>query len=64
MKVFFLPAKEQLSNKPFVILISGGAYTCVCSIVESFPTAALLDERYIPVMLELIEQISEYFKSN
>lgn len=64
MKVFFLPAKEQLSNKPFVILISGGACTCVCFIVESFPTAALLDERYIPVMLELIEQISEYFKSN
>lgn len=64
MKVFFLPAKEQLSNKPFVILISGVTYTCVCSIVESFPTATLLDERYIPVMLELIEQISENFKSN
>lgn len=44
VKIFFLPAKEQPSDKPFVILISGGAYTCVCSIVESFPTAALLNE--------------------
>lgn len=44
VKVFFLPAQEQPSDKPFVILVSGGAYTCVCSIVESFPTAARLNE--------------------
>lgn len=44
VKVFFLPAKEQPSDKPFVILVAGGAYTCVCSIVESFPTAVRLNE--------------------
>lgn len=44
VKVFFLPAKKQPSDKPFVILTSGGAFTCVCSIVESFPTAARLNE--------------------
>lgn len=44
VKLFFLPAKHQPSDKPFVLLISGGAYTCVCSIVESFPTAARFNE--------------------
>lgn len=44
VKVFYLPADQQPSNKPFVLLISGGAYTCVCSIVESFPSAARLNE--------------------
>ena len=44
VKVFFLPADRQPSDKPFVLLISGGAYTCVCSIVESFPTAARLNQ--------------------
>ncbi len=44
VKLFFLPARQQPSEKPFVLLISGGAYTCVCSLVESFPTAARLNE--------------------
>lgn len=44
VKVFFLPADQQPSEKPFVLLIAGGAYTCVCSIVESFPTAALFNK--------------------
>ena len=43
VKVFFLPAEGQPSDKPFVLLIAGGAYTCVCSIVEFFPTAARLN---------------------
>ena len=44
IKVFFLPAQVQPSNKPFIICVAGGAYTCVCSIVESFPTAARFNE--------------------
>lgn len=57
VKLFFLPAAHTSAisadsesvgtsgkEKPFVILISGGAYTCVCSLVESFPTAARLNE--------------------
>lgn len=44
IKVFFLPANKQPSEKPFIICVAGGAYTCVCSIVESFPTAARFNE--------------------
>ena len=47
VKLFYLPAKTgggAASKKPFVLLVSGGAYTCVCSLVESFPTAARLNE--------------------
>lgn len=42
--VFFLPADTQPSNKPFIICCSGGAYSCVCSLVESFPTAVYYNE--------------------
>lgn len=42
--VFYLPAEEQPSDKPFIICCSGGAYSCVCSIVESIPTAAIFNE--------------------
>ena len=44
VKLLYMPAEKQPSDKPFVIAVSGGAYTCVCSIVESFPTAARLNE--------------------
>lgn len=44
IKLFFLPADAQPSDKPFIICVAGGAYTCVCSIVESFPTAARFNE--------------------
>ena len=44
IKLFFLPSKVQPSDKPFIICVAGGAYTCVCSIVESFPTAARFNE--------------------
>lgn len=44
IKLFFLPASQQPSNKPFIICVSGGAYTCVCSVVESFPVAARFNE--------------------
>ncbi len=27
-------------DKPYVVLVSGGGYTCVCTMVESLPTAA------------------------
>lgn len=40
VKVFFLPAERQPSEKPFIVCVAGGAYSCVCSVVESFPTAA------------------------
>lgn len=51
IKLFFLPARTQPSDKPFVICVSGGAYTCVCSIVESFPTATRLNELGYPVFV-------------
>ncbi len=44
IKLFFLPARQQPSDKPFIICVAGGAYTCVCSIVESFPTAVRFNE--------------------
>lgn len=43
VKLFFLPAEHQPSDKPFVICVSGGGYSCVCSAVESFPVAARLN---------------------
>ena len=42
-KLFFLPAEHQPSDKPFVICVSGGGYSCVCSAVESFPVGARLN---------------------
>lgn len=44
VKVWFLPACEQPSDKPFVLCYAGGAYQFVCSNVEAFPTAARLNE--------------------
>lgn len=44
VKVFFLPAAEQPSDKPFIICASGGAYMCVCSVAESFPTAVRFNQ--------------------
>lgn len=44
IKLFFLPAIQQPSEKPFVLLTAGGAFSCVCSLVEAFPTAARLNE--------------------
>lgn len=44
IKLFFLPAAQKPSDKPFVLLTAGGAFTCVCSLVESFPTAARFNE--------------------
>ena len=43
-KLFFLPAFSGSSDKPFIICVAGGAYTSVCSIVESFPVAARFNE--------------------
>lgn len=44
VKLWFLPAAEGGSDKPFILSVAGGAYTCVCSVVESFPTAARFNE--------------------
>lgn len=44
VKVWFMPAKKNAPDKPFILSVSGGAYTCVCSLVESFPSAAQFNE--------------------
>lgn len=44
VKLFYLPAGQQSSDKPFIICVSGGAYTCVCSMVESLPTAVRFNQ--------------------
>ena len=44
VKVWFMPACEQPSDKPFVLCYAGGAYQFICSDVEAFPTAARLNE--------------------
>lgn len=38
VKLWYLPAEGE-AKKPFIILNAGGAYTCVCTMVEAFPTA-------------------------
>lgn len=45
-KLFFLPAPEPVRKKgnPFVLLTSGGAYGAVCTLSESLPVAAKLNE--------------------
>lgn len=40
VKLIYMPADIQDTDKPFIITVSGGAYTCVCSLVESIPSAA------------------------
>ena len=44
IKLLYMPAKQQPSEKPFIVAVSGGAYTCVCSLVESIPTATQFNE--------------------
>ena len=44
VKLFFLPAEGRPADRPFIICVSGGGYSCVCSAVESFPVAARLNE--------------------
>ena len=50
IKLFYLPAAVP-SDKPFIICVAGGAYTCVCSVVESFPVAARFNELGYPVFV-------------
>lgn len=38
VKLWYLPAQGD-PKKPFIILNAGGAYTCVCTMVEAFPAA-------------------------
>lgn len=52
VKVFYLPADDGgVSGKPFVICVAGGAFTCVCSAVESFPTARIFNALGYPVFV-------------
>ena len=46
VKLFHFPGTE---NGRFAILLSGGAYGCVCSMAESFPVAAKFNEMGITV---------------
>ncbi len=43
VKIWFMPAEVQPSEKPFVLCFAGGGYSVVCSDVEGFPTAARLN---------------------
>ena len=52
VKLFYFPAegdghkqKDRLIEKPYVVLAAGGAYFGVCSMVEAFPVAAMLNEK-------------------
>ncbi len=42
--IWHMKGKKQKDDKPFIVCIAGGAYTCVCSMVEAFPTAARFNE--------------------
>ncbi len=45
VRIWFMPAKGSAKpDTPWIVSCSGGAYTCVCSLVESFPTAARFNE--------------------
>ena len=45
VKLFFFPSDDEKANdRPFVLAISGGAYTSVCNLPEAFPTAASMNE--------------------
>ena len=44
VKFWFMPAEYQPSEKPFVLCYAGGGYSTVCSVAESFSTAARLTE--------------------
>ena len=44
VKLLYLPADTQPSDKPFIICVAGGAYMCVCSLVESLPAAVRFNE--------------------
>lgn len=44
VKVLYMPANNQTSEKPFIVSIAGGAYSGVCSLVESYPTATRFNE--------------------
>lgn len=44
VKLFYFPAKEGKRGKKFVILLAGGGYQAVCSMVEAMPVAAKLND--------------------
>ena len=44
VKLFYFPAKGERRNNRFVILLAGGGYQAVCSMVEAMPVAAKLND--------------------
>ena len=43
IKLLYMPAEQQPSDKPFVVGVSGGGFHCVCSLEETVPVAARLN---------------------
>lgn len=44
VNIVHFPACRKDPNKPYVIVIAGGAYMSVCSLVEAYPVAARFNE--------------------
>lgn len=45
VKLFFLPAEDRDTDKPFILCAAGGGYIRVCSMGESFPAAKQFHEQ-------------------
>ena len=50
VKLLYLPA-DFPTGKPFIVCVAGGAYTCVCSLVESIPAARHFNALGYPVFV-------------
>lgn len=46
VKIFYLPAKTECKRvkSEYIILLAGGGYNCVCSLIEAFPTAVCFNK--------------------
>lgn len=49
--ILFFPSEVKNSDKPFVIVIAGGAYTMVCSLLEGYPVARRFNELGYPAFV-------------
>lgn len=45
VNLFYFPSPCKKEGSPYVIVIAGGGYCAVCSIVEAYPVAARLNEQ-------------------
>lgn len=51
VNVIFFPPKSDVPKHRYVVLAAGGAYMSVCSLAESYPVAARLNELGYPVFV-------------